>query len=395
MINLDYIIFILGCFQIGFIVFCVLLFTLPICLPCYRHEPMPRITQHGFPADSKILFVKHVHATVIHDQWYVKSISEYAGARGTTAAKVLAAATSVLGMLQFTLSLLIWSQYENISFPSKGGNSDIYLWRMILYCIGSFACAVIGNAESAISWEHGRNEKIRASWVNDDSKDLTIRETHDALIRLRDLPQIEPSDVKIRPTEKEFEEAINNLHQIIIGEGIVDNVRPPYGYYVYKRYTKKKKESNYGTPYLHVMVSDDEKDKWVYGIIHMLSAVGLIACNTIASLLGWRMSFAKDTAMVFSIIGASFFMIFSLMQWLSGNYDQDIGLDNICGMDITTQKKTRFINIFRCAQYEVENYRCSKKTLGIIFIFVEFIGFGGVVASTGIEAILMYYYGLK
>src|ERR1700753_1872659 len=97
MIDPTYLIYLFGCFHLSFIGFCVFLFTFPILLPCYN-EPLARILLWGYPNNSKIFFVKHVHATVLHELWYVKSISEYAGARGTTAGKVLQSATSVLGM---------------------------------------------------------------------------------------------------------------------------------------------------------------------------------------------------------------------------------------------------------------------------------------------------------
>ena len=363
---------------------------------------MPRIVEWSYPSSSATFFVKQVFSTVIHELWYVKSISEYAGARGTTAGKILQTTTSVLGMSQLILALLIWQYYSNSDQNSENfQSSSITLTRLILYCIGATACSVIGNCESAILWIYGRDEKIRTDWMNESDRSAAISLTQIELKKLESATMLTTEEQSAMPTKDELTAALDNAEKVIGVGNISQNypVYPPECYYVYERYTKITKELSYGKPYLNIMVDEDEADKALYANIHMVSAIILIVCNTTAACLGWMNCFAKEVSIFFGLIGCGMFIVFSLMQYLSGNYDQELGLNDICGMDLTTQQNTncfrKFMHYFRCAQNEVESYRCSKKIYGIIFIFVEFVGFGGVSAAIGVEAVLMYYYGLN
>ena len=153
---------VVGCVDIALIILVMTLFILPFTCASrwYPNEPAPRIVQLGFPSLQVLPFSMFVVNTVIQPRWYVSSISEYGGARGSSAAKLLALATSAAGCLQFVLAIFIW-QYTQYAY-----GSDYYaLARFILLSIGSCGCIMIGFAESAILWKYGQMEQTRLLWV--------------------------------------------------------------------------------------------------------------------------------------------------------------------------------------------------------------------------------------
>jgi hypothetical protein len=152
-----------GLTQIGLVGISLALFISPfVCLSkYYPDEPAPRVVQLAYPTIRKVPFVLFVNQTVVHREWYVASISQYAGARGSTAAKVLTFATSAGGVLQLVLAILIW--FYNTT-DSAGSNSTIAHIRLILLLIAGIGCVLIGQAESAVLWKYGRQQQIYTEW---------------------------------------------------------------------------------------------------------------------------------------------------------------------------------------------------------------------------------------
>ena len=133
-----------------------------VCLSkYYPDEPAPRVVQLAYPTIRKVPFVLFVNQTVVHREWYVASISQYAGARGSTAAKVLTFATSAGGVLQLVLAILIW--FYNTT-DSTGSSSTIAHIRLVLLLIAGVGCVLIGQAESAVLWKYGRQQQIYTEW---------------------------------------------------------------------------------------------------------------------------------------------------------------------------------------------------------------------------------------
>ena len=158
-----YYLLILGVAQFGLVVITLGLFISPfICLwSYYPYEPAPRVVQLAYPTIRKVPFALFVNQTVIHQRWYVASISQYAGARGSTAAKILTFATTAGGVLQVLLAILIW--FHN----TANANDNLYIdhIRFALLLIGGVACVFIGQAESAILWKYGREEQVYVEWA--------------------------------------------------------------------------------------------------------------------------------------------------------------------------------------------------------------------------------------
>lgn len=152
-----------GLTQICLVGISLALFISPfVCLSkYYPDEPAPRVVQLAYPTIRKVPFVLFVNQTVVHREWYVASISQYAGARGSTAAKVLTFATSAGGVLQLVLAILIW--FYNTT-DSGGSNSTIAHIRLILLLIAGIGCVLIGQAESAVLWKYGRQQQIYTEW---------------------------------------------------------------------------------------------------------------------------------------------------------------------------------------------------------------------------------------
>ena len=152
-----------GLTQVGLVCTCLILFISPfVCLSrYYPDEPAPRVVQLAYPTIRKVPFVLFVNQTVVHREWYVASISQYAGARGSTAAKVLTFATTAGGVVQLVLAILIW--FYNTT-DSAGPNSTIAHIRFVLLLIGGIGCVLIGQAESAVLWKYGRQQQIYTEW---------------------------------------------------------------------------------------------------------------------------------------------------------------------------------------------------------------------------------------
>jgi hypothetical protein len=168
---------IIGLTQVGLVGLSLTVFIAPfVCLyRYYPDEPAPRVVQLAYPTIRKVPFVLFVNQTVVHREWYVASISQYAGARGSTAAKVLTFATTAGGVLQLILAMLIWTYNTS---HSRRENINIAHIRLALLVIAGIGCILIGQAESALLWKYGREQQIYTEWSM-----MTVESRRDEIIR--------------------------------------------------------------------------------------------------------------------------------------------------------------------------------------------------------------------
>ena len=152
-----------GLTQVSLVGISLMLFISPfVCLSrYYPEEPAPRVVQLAYPTIRKVPFVLFVNQTVVHREWYVASISQYAGARGSTAAKVLTFATTAGGVLQLVLAILIWFYNTTDSTDPNLRTAHV---RLVLLLIAGLGCVLIGQAESAVLWKYGRQQQIYTEW---------------------------------------------------------------------------------------------------------------------------------------------------------------------------------------------------------------------------------------
>ena len=141
-----------------------------------------------------------------------------------------------------------------------------------------------------------------------------------------------------------------------------------------------------------LILETDDKEKNVFASVHMCSALGLIFCNFAAhalSVSGLHDHPARYGSFVCAVVGFSAFMIFCMMQYLSGNYNDSLGFLPSCLMP----SPTSCLKKLYCPQTKPETYgKCSKKALALCFIIMESVAFLSIVISTPIEAILLSYY---
>ena len=181
----------IACWQISAMILCSIWLVLPMFV--LENEPRPRIVQWSYPASAlkyintryrKFLFLrplKWVSRTRVLHEWYVKSISEYAGARGTSASKLMLMCTTMCGTLQIVLAI--------------GMNITQLCSRHRMWCLvlGGVCCVGIGVIESALLWESGDVKKQRKQESNQTRKKLAERAIT-GIVRRRSISQFNSND---------------------------------------------------------------------------------------------------------------------------------------------------------------------------------------------------------
>jgi hypothetical protein len=395
--------YILGIVQILVITLSLLLFISPLlCLTVYYpHEPAPRIVQLAYPTLQKIPFLLFVNQTVIHSEWYVASISQYAGARGTTAAKILTFATSIAGTLQIILSILLWNAPDT-NLPNTVNDA-----RLVLLILGGIGCICLGQAESAIPWHYGRREQIILEWTTLSEAErrgelseaaaaleLLSASTFSVLLHpqwnktvqtISDVPAVNEALLTGTMKTSEAIEALQDLQQYL-----PDNdapVIPPSGYITYRTYQMGSEDIPIGG-LNELILENDLSEKNLYSTIHMTGALILILCTWCAHLIPPFATRSRVVSLIIGSVGGGMFLVFSVLQYLSGNYDSSFGIKSLPSC-LTTQGPQCVFHCCRCVQTQPSLYRCSKKTLGLLFIGIELIAFASMMYSTAIEALVL------
>lgn len=410
----------------------------------YPNEPAPRIVQYGFPALTRRALSIFVNNTVIQPDWYVSSISEYGGARGTTAGKMLTLATTLAGCFQFVLALCIY-QYGAYE----------YLARFILLVIGALGCLCIGLAESALLWKYGRVQQIRLLWdlmditnqhwqvqnalnvlremqhaveeekeakQNNDDEIIIVHSHWNYLLsrsnyKLRRLsynvslpsahPSLEPSSMFMVTHKSAWHGSEGYLTVDQIQNGITELTaaitkdrydQPPEAYIVLTKFETEVADvivsGKSGTSAETILQADDQ-EKGIYSTIHMISALLLIFCNFAAHVISLdelRVNPARYGSFILAIVGMSAFIVFCMMQFLSGNYNSSLPIPACLMPYLTTTSPNCCLHRLYCPQTQPNTYgKWSKKSLSLCFILVETIAFVTIVVSTPLEAILLSY----
>lgn len=120
---------------------CTLFLTLiGLCCPSWD-EPYPRVVQLAYPSSNENRwFLMHVSRTALRRNWYVSSISQFVGARGTTGAKLMMLMTTTLSLSSIYIQSLLWTEG---SIPTVA---------LVLSVISSFGLGTLGFCESALEW---------------------------------------------------------------------------------------------------------------------------------------------------------------------------------------------------------------------------------------------------
>lgn len=498
--QLDYTfpLFVLGWIDLGLIFFAMSIFVFPFTCGSrwYPNEPAPRIVQYGFPASKRLPFVMFVNNTVIHPDWYVSSISEYGGARGTTSGKALTLATTCTGVFQFALALCLYQYGAYESLP-----------RFVLLSLGAGACMMIGLAESALSWKYGRDQQIRLLWSvmgNENRREqlenalLVLRQMESAILSqsskqsqnhlelpadtvlhgywktllqhqgynhfsvhiLRDGAKFpsahvsspdassfvvtsaavardaaetnSSSNLKGCLSATQIDSYISELEHILTAPphttvshhsieakadvqeapptsssrnlsdvhlGPIETVlmmpeQPPQAYIALTLFETDVADvivSGASGTSPELILQTDDKEKSVFANVHMFSAIGLIFCNFAAHVISLHelsVNPARYGSFTCAVVGVSSFIVFCLMQFLSGNYNDSLPLPACFKPHATS-----WLRALYCPQTQPSSYgKCSKKALALCFICVESLAFLSIVMSTPIEAILLNYY---
>jgi hypothetical protein len=395
--------YILGIAQISVITLSIILFISPlICFAAYYpHEPAPRIVQLAYPTLQKIPFLLFVNQTVVHSEWYVASISQYAGARGTTAAKILTFATATAGVLQIILSILLWNA------PNTNVSNTVNDARLVLLILGGIGSICLGQAESAIPWHYGRREQIILEWATLSETERQQRlnaaitslehiasSTFSVVIHpqwnktAHPIPDTEAVDQGLLTGTLKTSEAIEALHDL--QHYLPENGAPeiaPKGYITYRTYQMGSEDISIGG-LNELILENDLSEKSLYTTIHIIGALLLMLCTWAAHLIPPFSSTHRILSLILGSVGGGMFLLFSFLQYLSGNYDQSPGIRSL-PLCLTTRKPNCLFYYCRCVQTQPTAYRLSKKTLGLIFISIELIAFAAMMYSTGIEALIL------
>jgi hypothetical protein len=451
-----YYLLILGVAQFGLVVITLGLFISPfICLwSYYPYEPAPRVVQLAYPTIRKVPFVLFVNQTVIHQRWYVASISQYAGARGSTAAKILTFATTAGGVLQIMLSILIWF-YNTSDYANEGSHSNHA--RLVLLLIGGIACVFIGQAESAILWKYGRQQQIYVEWASmslETRKSELNRSTQTlSKVLSTSLPSTGAIAVSINNVPTPDSNIIVHPQWTKVCDSLLasnDNTSPlltnnPNDHQVVTvdTFTSALVETKASSG---TMVNDVANGNLIGTMTYTVATEALkdlrrfssietpnippegyitfrayekggddIVVGGIQELILENDDSEKNEYSTIHMVSALLLIICSFVahiltsstvaQWVS-MIVASVGMAFFiifCLMQyiagnydtgipeiLTTQSPGCLFHMCRCSQMEPDEYPCNKKILGIAFIFVEMIAFGSIMVSTGIEGILIY-----
>ncbi len=122
---------------IGCILFLILL---GVC--CWAwDEPYPRVVQYAYPSSSENRWwLMHVSRTALRKEWYVSSISQFVGARGTTGSKLMLLLTTTLSLSSAYITAVMWCER---ACP---------LSTLVLTVLASLGLGLLGFVESSLEW---------------------------------------------------------------------------------------------------------------------------------------------------------------------------------------------------------------------------------------------------
>ena len=172
----------LGVAQLGVVAAGCALFMglIGVCCPSWD-EPFPRVVQLAYPSDAeKHWFLMHASKTALRKKWYVSSISQFVGARGTTGAKLMLMMTTATSVFSSVLGVLLWT---SDSMP------DAAFGLGLLASAGLFT---LGFVESAIEWA-----PLAVDWPDlEDPLDEAKMSDYYASMEIQRLSQAEDTVIK-------------------------------------------------------------------------------------------------------------------------------------------------------------------------------------------------------
>lgn len=296
-------------------------------------------------------------ATSISDldiEQYASSISQYSSARGSTSCKCFNICCSCVGTLSIVLDIML---YE----AGLASNS-----RMAALILGSVGILVLGSCESAVRFIENPKlltfgDRLRAASIEAVKRvhqDFFTHKPKSADAKTQELEVLSPNDLEV---------AIKN------GPGAhVCNIHLS-----------------------SIRLEDDEDAKSLYSSVHLFSALLMVVGIFASQVLNYQVNGKRTPSLVLSIIGVFFFLVFCLVQYVAGNFDDGLQF-TLRGKSFNLSLRHFFPSI---PDWSARNWNPvdedghQKRTLqqtancGKIFIFVELIAFVCISLATPLEAI--------
>jgi hypothetical protein len=292
---------------------CTLFFILiGMCCPNWD-EPYPRVVQYAYPSTSENRwFLMHVAKTTLRKEWYVSSISQFVGARGTTGSKLMLLLTSTLSVSSVYIESVLWS------------SGRVHTAVLVLTVVSSVGLALLGFVESSIEWA-----PLPLDWPDLESQADTDRmNSYDQQLEITRLTQ-----------------------------------------------------------------EEDEAIKAQFANLHMVSAFTFVGCQFAAQVVAFGLSTTRTVdvdhgwvSLGVSVVGMGVFVVFCLLQWLSGANDTLLE---------TSGPLARFAisNLPRChCCYWKQDGSLSPKSLrriSWVFIGVEIVAFAALASCPGWNGIFL------
>lgn len=319
----------------------------------------------------KSLFAfKHALVTRVIGSWYPKSISEYSGARGTAQHQMLFLCSTIVGILQVAIGLLL----------HLNDNNDTDTARMWMLIAGGGCCVGIGLFESPIDWrpsllpEDELTAVLKGKTEADDIKKavdtqekelasvaIAFKKAHKCLLELpRDQVGVPVSGEEKSPALNIFYRKITSgstpanpqqaeqFPTIILGTPSVDGKDPHVSQQIWVQYESLHHQSllRVDECILSLLEADHsgvtrkqmeldlvrEKDsKMLSRALHVFCTLGFVVFTFVAEVcLNDIATNLRTQSFRLAIVGFSAFFVFLLFTWITGNCVFDEGFGQCC-----------------------------------------------------------------
>ena len=241
--------------------------------PVHDTEPCPRAVRWTYPEEiqphQRHWFLLHVAQTRLVKGMYVASISQYVGARGTSGAKLMLMSCTAVAICQMQTAWMLWRMSQLVHGEAQP------ITRMVLMWAAAISLMILGLAESALDWQ----TQIKSKKDDEDNADGSgMAHTPSFSFLAQD-----------SPTDDDSSE---------------HSTRPPL-----KRIMSVYTEA------------DEAQGKSTLRAVHMLAAFAVVGLNVAAQWEGPQTE-SRLASVVLVTVGLVSFLVFCIMQWLSGANDE-------------------------------------------------------------------------
>ena len=262
--------------------------------PVPDDEPCPRAVRWTYPGGihqtHRHWFLVHVGQTRLLKDHYVNSVSQYVGARGTSGAKLMLMACTGSACCQIHLAYMLW-RVTALRFPDEAAVRWLLMW------LSAAALILLGMAESAIDWKDAE-QRLK------DGQRNSKAERKEAVAAAAD-PDLQSS----RRVPHSDQDSSNGS-----SGAVHDGTSSPYSNQLEFSSVPLTRSDTEG------LEDPQGTGKARMRMMHMVAAFMVVGFTSAGQLYGhWQL---RLPSVIVASVGLCTFILFCLMQWLSGVNDE-------------------------------------------------------------------------